>query len=220
MAITEVREGTFLNIEYFFFKVANFFDRLFGGGFSEGSSNGFDSNSGDFSSGGGFGGWLSGFGAVLFWILFIICLLLIIAIIYSHLKNKEEDEKRIASIHDRVIVLMQDTEEEQKTTIPARFERLNTLINSTSDSDWKLAIIEADTVLDEITKALELPGDSLGERMRAADPHNWRTLQSAWDAHKVRNQIAHDASFVLTQRQAKETLSLFHSVFREFGLIE
>ena len=86
-------------------------------------------------------------------------------------------------------------------------------------NDWKLAIIEADIILDDILKQQGYAGNSLGERLKSISSNQLSTLNDAWEAHKVRNRIAHDgADFVLTQRVAQETIAQYQRVFAEFGI--
>lgn len=95
------------------------------------------------------------------------------------------------------------------------------LAHSTSDepNDWKLAIIEADIILDGILKERGYAGSSLGERLRSITPSQLSTIDDAWEAHKVRNKIAHGgADFVLTKRIADETINNYRRVFAEFGI--
>jgi hypothetical protein len=93
-------------------------------------------------------------------------------------------------------------------------------IISKNPSDWKIAIIEADTILDALVERAGFPGDSLGERLKNADKGVFRTLDFAWEAHKVRNRIAHEGSnFNLSERDAKTTIKQYEEVFREFGYI-
>jgi hypothetical protein len=92
-------------------------------------------------------------------------------------------------------------------------------IASQNPNDWKLAIIEADIVLDETLKQLGYPGVSLGERLKSISPQQMASLNDAWEAHKVRNRIAHDgADFVLTQRMAEDTINRYRRVFAELGV--
>ena len=92
-------------------------------------------------------------------------------------------------------------------------------IASDSPSDWKLAIIEAGFILDEILKDAGYGGTSLGERLKSISPEQLRSLDDAWQAHKVRNQIAHGgADFILTQRLAQDTIKQYRRVFHEMGV--
>jgi hypothetical protein len=92
-------------------------------------------------------------------------------------------------------------------------------LDSLNPNDWKLAIIEADIILDDILKQHGYVGNSLGERLKSISPQQFGSLQDAWEAHKVRNRIAHDgADFVLTKRLAEETINRYRRVFAEFGV--
>jgi len=92
-------------------------------------------------------------------------------------------------------------------------------IASDNPNDWKLAIIEADILLDQTLKAKGFVGISLGERLRSISPAQLQSLDDAWQAHKVRNQIAHaGADFVLTRRLAEETIKQYRRVFAELGI--
>ena len=91
---------------------------------------------------------------------------------------------------------------------------------SQHQSDWKLAVVEADLMLDELMSQLGFRGENLGEKLKGATQEKFHNLSSAWEAHAVRNRIAHEgASFLLTQREAKRVIALYEKIFREFGFI-
>ncbi len=92
-------------------------------------------------------------------------------------------------------------------------------IASPHPNDWKLAIIEADIILDDALKQMGFVGGSLGERLKSISTTQLNTLNEAWEAHKIRNRIAHEgADFVLTKRIAEETISRYRRVFNEIGV--
>jgi len=91
---------------------------------------------------------------------------------------------------------------------------------SDNPNDWKLAIIEADIILDEALKKAGFGGGSLGERLRSISPAQLPSLDDAWQAHKVRNQIAHGgADFILTKRLAEDTIKQYRRVFTDLGIL-
>jgi len=101
-----------------------------------------------------------------------------------------------------------------------RLEELYAHIDSDNPSDWKLGIIEADIILDEVLKQKGYAGTSLGERLRSISPTTLASLDDAWQAHKVRNQIAHAGpGFVLTSKLARETIVQYERVFKELGVV-
>ena len=88
---------------------------------------------------------------------------------------------------------------------------------SGDQAQWRLAIIEADVMLDNLLKTLPIPGITVAEKLTNANRKNFTTLDDAWDAHKVRNRIAHDGSnFVLSEKLAYDTVRKFKNVFAEF----
>lgn len=91
---------------------------------------------------------------------------------------------------------------------------------SENSSDWRLAIIEADIMLDDLLRQLQLPGDTMGEKLKAVEKSDFNTIEMAWEAHKARNMIAHEGSdFLLNQREVRRIISLYEAVFKEFRLI-
>jgi hypothetical protein len=101
-----------------------------------------------------------------------------------------------------------------------RWETIQKRVAENSPESWRIAIIEADILLDEALTDAGYTGQSIGDKLKTANPHSFTTIQDAWEAHKVRNQIAHAGSdFILTKKTAQETIVQFERVFREFGII-
>ncbi|MFA6076453.1 MAG: hypothetical protein WC735_00010 [Candidatus Paceibacterota bacterium] len=91
---------------------------------------------------------------------------------------------------------------------------------SQHSGDWKLAIIEADAMLESLMGQLGFKGETFGDKLKSADQEKFRNLTSAWEVHTIRNRIAHEgASFELSQREAKRIISIYEQIFREFGFI-
>lgn len=111
-------------------------------------------------------------------------------------------------------------DEAEDTTEHARWKHVMELIESGSASEWRQAIIEADIMLDDVLAAYGYPGATVGEKLKRGDPARFRTLQDAWDAHRVRNDIAHQGSaYQLTEQMAHRTIAKYRNVFLEFGAI-
>ena len=101
-----------------------------------------------------------------------------------------------------------------------RWLHIESLGNGANASAWREAIIEADIMLDDMLTEQGYAGEGVGEKLKAVEPADFNTLQDAWEAHKVRNQIAHEGSaFALSETLARRTLARYESVFREFKII-
>lgn len=109
---------------------------------------------------------------------------------------------------------------ESKREVSSRWQHIESLAGGTSMSEWREAIIEADIMLDDVLTQQGYVGEGVGEKLKSADSTNFSTLQDAWEAHKVRNQIAHEgSSFNLSAELARRTIARFAAVFREFKAI-
>jgi len=101
-----------------------------------------------------------------------------------------------------------------------KWEKVMKYLNSDNVSDWRLAIIEADVMLEEMLRRAGYTGESIGEMLKSVDKSDFLTLDDAWEAHKIRNVIAHSgADFQLSEREARRTVSLFEKVLKEFQVI-
>ena len=93
-------------------------------------------------------------------------------------------------------------------------------INSDHASDWRLAILEADIMLDEMLDKMGYPGQTLGEKLKMVERSDFDTLDLAWEAHKMRNNIAHEGSdLTMSRDEAEKVITMFERVFREFKFI-
>jgi len=102
----------------------------------------------------------------------------------------------------------------------ARWQHIESLIESPTDSDWRQAIIEADIMLDDLLRARGYAGETVGERLKQVVSSKLTSLNDAWEAHKVRNEIAHQGSaFKISEHAAHRTIARYENVFHELGEI-
>jgi hypothetical protein len=147
---------------------------------------------------------------------YLLAIFMLLLYVYASTRYKQLSELRVAAILERERIW-----DERFRTGPKnnRLEDMLRHIDSDHPNDWKLAIIEADIILDEALKGKGYAGQSLGERLRSISPSQLQSLDDAWQAHKVRNQVAHGgADFVLTKRLAEDTIKQYRRVFAELGI--
>lgn len=148
---------------------------------------------------------------------FVLALLFLFLYIYATTKKKIIVDLMTEELRQREATFARTG---TAHTSSAQFMAMQERAGSDNPSDWKLAIIEADILLEETLRERGFPGNSIGERLRNITPANLSSVDDAWEAHKVRNQIAHaGADFVLTQKLANETMMRYERVFIELGII-
>ena len=82
----------------------------------------------------------------------------------------------------------------------SRLDDIQGHIESDNPNDWKLAIIEADIILDGLLKERGYAGNTLGERLRSISPNQLASLQDAECITFV--QIAHEGPDFVPWRMA------------------
>ncbi|OHA89686.1 MAG: hypothetical protein A2741_01885 [Candidatus Zambryskibacteria bacterium RIFCSPHIGHO2_01_FULL_43_27] len=110
-----------------------------------------------------------------------------------------------------------ESEEQPKNR---RWEKVVEHMNSENPNDWKFAILEADIILDELLDFMGYRGETVADKLKLVESGDFDNLDAAWEAHKVRNQIAHEgADFLITEREARRVIALYRKIFDEFLFI-
>lgn len=78
-----------------------------------------------------------------------------------------------------------------------------------------LTIMEADKLLGYAMKAKGIEG-SVGEQLKRA-PALFSDLNAVWNAHKLRNQLAHEIGMRISPAQAKSNLNIFKKALKDLG---
>ena len=88
-------------------------------------------------------------------------------------------------------------------------------LNSSNESEWKLAIIEADKLIDDLLIQKGYEGESMAERLSMISKGELKSLDLLWEAHKIRNRIAHKLNFKLSRNEALRAISYYEEVLRD-----
>ncbi len=167
---------------------------------------------------GGTSDYASSFAHLFSWIATILTLLFIAFVIwavYIRIRVYEVDEILDGAYKGHFI-----KPETVVQHVNPRWQQIEAHFASTNPNDWRAAIIDADAMLEELITKLGYTGDTFGEKLTQIKPNDFPTIQSAWEAHKMRNVIAHEGTaFNLTERQKEITRRYFEAVFRDMGVI-
>lgn len=166
---------------------------------------------------------VSAYNTILFFLaLFFITLISYCAVRMFEIRNKEKKHLR----HEIAEYAYHQAEREQKLregeggSKNERWKKTLSYLFSQHSSDWKLAVIEADAMLESLMDQLGFKGVNLGDKLKGATQEKFHGLSSAWEVHTIRNRITHEgASFELSQHEAKRVIALYEQIFREFGYI-
>jgi hypothetical protein len=88
------------------------------------------------------------------------------------------------------------------------------------ESDLKVAILEADKLLNDALREAGMMGVQLGDRLKKANPEQIPNLNELWQAHKLRNQIAHEPNFKLKRDLAERALDIYETALKNLGIFQ
>lgn len=99
-------------------------------------------------------------------------------------------------------------------------DRIRERLERQSEVEDRLAIIEADRLLDGALKDIGYSGKSLAERLQNLKPWHIGNIQDVWDAHKLRNRIVHEPGARLSHYDAETAVKIYEKALKDLGLIE
>jgi hypothetical protein len=165
-------------------------------------------------------------GTIVKFILAVFSIFFIFIITYCFVRLLEIRKKEHAYYHRGIEAYRQHRAEEERKALSKsgslnqRWDTVLQYLFSSSPGDWKLAVLEADTLLEDLLDQMGFKGENLGEKLKSADQDKLKYLSAAWEAHNVRNKIAHEGQqFDLSQREAKRVIALYEQIFRNYGFI-
>ncbi|MEI6296373.1 MAG: hypothetical protein WCO84_01840 [bacterium] len=159
---------------------------------------------------GGFGGFKL---QVVLWTLTVLISYILFYSIYKIVELKQKENEKYLALFN------QPEQKKEDKKVNKEWKEITAHMDSENSSGWVLAIIEADKILDRLLIEKGYDGTNIGERLKAIPEGKLKTLQSAWEAHKIRNKIAHEAGYVLERREARVAISNYEEVFKESGYL-
>lgn len=106
----------------------------------------------------------------------------------------------------------------KREQIVSQWKQIEQLMVQPGEMSLKLAVMEADKLLDHVLKLMFMPGDDMGHRLKYAC-RKYDQLKKVWWAHKVRNQLAHESTFHLDKRMGERAIRAFKKALEVLGAL-
>ncbi len=87
--------------------------------------------------------------------------------------------------------------------------------NTGTPENIRWSIMEADALVDFVLKERQMLGDTMADRLGNFRRDDYKTIDKLWDAHKLRNEIAHTPGFQVKSRQAERALVAYRDFLKE-----
>jgi len=115
-------------------------------------------------------------------------------------------------------IYFSDFFEESETSIARKdtWSSVKRRLDSGSDDDWELAVVEADVIVENIMERIGFRGLTLGDKIKSIDERNFSNLKNLWEAHTARIRIDQGgAEYKITKEEAKEALDKYEKALKE-----
>ncbi|MBU2220137.1 hypothetical protein KJ665_03270 [Patescibacteria group bacterium] len=96
-----------------------------------------------------------------------------------------------------------------------RWDEIKARLQKGDEANLKLAVIEADNLMDDILKRMGLPGANMEERLRQIERQEIKSVEKIWATRKTRNQIVHEPNFHLAQEEAEAAVANIEEALKE-----
>jgi hypothetical protein len=151
----------------------------------------------------------------------VLTMIFIAIAVYSWIKHNEHAHHVTHELNHRFAHAHQEGEEHAHATggVGETWKKIDGYIRSENPSDWKVAILEADHVLELVITQMGFPGETFGEKLKSIHPSQFPYLDLAWEAHKFRNDIAHSSNRPLSHSEANRIVGLYERVFKELKVL-
>ena len=103
--------------------------------------------------------------------------------------------------------------------VAGKWQKIQQRLETANEAEYKLAVIEADGMLNDILLRMGFRGETLGDRLKILTSAIIPNLNDVAQAHQTRNNVVHDPDYRLTLQEAQKTLEIYKATFTNLDLI-
>lgn len=103
-----------------------------------------------------------------------------------------------------------------KGGLTKKWMKIKDRMESGKEAQYKIAIIEADEIIDQLLRKMGYVGHNMAERLERMSAGEIENRDEIKEAHEIRNKIIHDNNFKVDKKLALETLKKFENFIHIF----
>ncbi|MDP3052963.1 MAG: hypothetical protein Q8N22_03370 [bacterium] len=100
------------------------------------------------------------------------------------------------------------------------WQQIQKRLQAGDEENFKLAITEADRILDELLKISGYQGKNMDERLGQITQAQLFNISDAWSAHKIKQRILKEEDFHINKQEAELIINIYKKSFQELELID
>lgn len=147
---------------------------------------------------------------------YLLTVLFLAGIIFYIIKLSSLKEQQEEAFEDHIISTVKKPPMNEHMQ---HWQEITQAIMSDQHQLWRVAILDADTMLEDMVRGLGYTGQSFGEVLKTVPPSTaW--IDAAWKVHYLRNTLAHEgARYTLTHREAYQAYKIYEGILYETGYL-
>jgi len=104
-------------------------------------------------------------------------------------------------------------------TFSPKWQKIERRLESEVEADFKLAILEADELLNKVMDEIGYRGENLSEKLEKVTPETISNLKQLKEVRKVRDDIIEDPTYKITREEAKKILEVYKKSLKDLQAI-
>ncbi len=99
------------------------------------------------------------------------------------------------------------------------WQKIKAKLAAEMESEWKLAVIEADKMVDSVLSQIGFKGANLSERLKEITAAYLPSIEEVKEAYKIRSNIIHDPTYKLSLEEAKKVLAIYEKALVDLHVL-
>lgn len=107
--------------------------------------------------------------------------------------------------------------EERKLLL--QWKRISKRLKTGREQDYKLSVIEADGMLENVLKGMGYPGRTVEEQAKGMSAAIFSNRDRVLEAHKIRDKAVHNPDYNLSLDEAKRVMDIYEDALKELDMM-
>lgn len=112
-----------------------------------------------------------------------------------------------------------DMPSSHKRGMRKRWKKIESSVSGGNENRYKVAILEADVLVDEVLALAKIPGTNIAERLASSTAYQVENKERLLWAHDIRNRIIRDESFSIDKELAEKTIATYRDFLSSWEVL-
>ncbi len=99
------------------------------------------------------------------------------------------------------------------------WKKIQSRIETGKESEYKLALIEADSLLGDVLEEKGFPGETLEKKLKQLDQITLPNVEQIREVHQIRNNIVHNPDYVLSLDETRKAMLIYEKALIDLQVL-